>query len=184
MRTFLIAALLFGCGSKSEAPREVSGADLERGHGLAGSLKKALVAELGTAMARGVPSAIEVCQTRAPAIAAELSTDGARLGRATRRARNPTNRATGWTLEAITHFEDLHARKQPLASASFSRILDDGRVAYAEPLVIQEICVTCHGKEPAPDVRATLAARYPKDEATGYAVGDLRGVVWVELPRR
>lgn len=183
MRTVLIVVLLLGCGTRSDAPREVSGADLERGHALAGKLKKTLVAELGAAMARGVPAAIEVCQARAPAIAAELSSGGTRLGRATRRARNPANRAEGWTLDAITYFEDLHARKQPLASASFSRILDDGRVAYAEPLVIQEICVTCHGKEPAPDVRATLAARYPKDEATGYAVGDLRGVVWVELPR-
>ena len=183
MRTVLIAALLLGCGTKANAPREVSGADLERGHGLATTLKKTLVSELGSAMARGVPAAIEVCQARAPAIAAELSSGGTRLGRATRRARNPANRAEGWTLDAITYFEDLHARKQPLASASFSKILDDGRVAYAEPLVIQELCVTCHGKELAPEVRSTLATRYPADQATGYAVGDLRGVVWVELPR-
>ncbi len=183
MRTVLIAALLVACEPKAEAPREVSGADLERGHRLAGSLKKALVTELGAAMGRGIPAAIEVCQTRAPAIATELAPEGTRIGRATRRARNSANRAEGWTLDALTHFEGLHARKQPLATASFSKILEDGRVVYAEPLVIQELCVTCHGRELAPDVRATLAARYPDDQATGYAVGDLRGVVWVELVR-
>lgn len=181
MRTVMIAALLVGCGTKSDAPREVSKPDVERARSLAGGLKKALLAELAAAMGRGVPAAIEVCQAEAPAIAAKLAPAGTRLGRATRRARNPANRADGWTLDALTHFEELHARKQPLAAASFSRMLEDGRVAYAEPLIIQELCVNCHGKELAPDVRATLTARYPEDQATGYAVGDLRGVVWVEL---
>jgi hypothetical protein len=27
-----------------------------------------------------------------------------------------------------------------------------------------------------------LAEKYPGDQATGYAVGDLRGLAWVELP--
>jgi hypothetical protein len=30
--------------------------------------------------------------------------------------------------------------------------------------------------------RDALAAQYPNDRATGYAVGDLRGVAWAELP--
>ena len=180
MRILLVALALLGCGTTPGA-REITTADLQRGHALAGDLKKTLFAELGAAMSRGVPSAIEVCQTRAPAIAASLAKDGTRVGRATRRARNPSNRAEGWTLDALAHFEDLHARKQPLGTATFSRVLADGRLAYAEPLVIQDLCVTCHGKELAADVRATLSARYPGDQATGYAVGDLRGVVWVEL---
>jgi hypothetical protein len=182
MRAILLVAFL-GCGTRAEAPREVTAADLERGRTLAGELKKSLFSELGAAMGRGAPSAIEVCQTRAPAIAAELSRDGARVGRATRRARNPANRVQGWTVDAIAHFEDVHARKQPLGKATFSRVLSDRRIAYAEPLVIQDLCLACHGANVADDVRATLATRYPGDEATGYAVGDLRGVVWVELPR-
>lgn len=28
---------------------------------------------------------------------------------------------------------------------------------------------------------AALAARYPDDAATGYALGDLRGVLWAEV---
>ncbi|MFN0252761.1 MAG: DUF3365 domain-containing protein [Kofleriaceae bacterium] len=178
-----ILGLLAGCGTRSNTntSREVTAAELERGHALAGNLKKALVAELGTAIGKGLPNAIEVCQTRAPAIAAALSTDGARVGRTTRRPRNPSNRAEGWKLDALAQFEDQHARAQPLKTATFSRVLPDGRVAYAEPLVIQELCVTCHGTELANEVRTALAARYPSDEATGYAVGDLRGIVWVEL---
>lgn len=184
MRSCLFVVIALGCGSsRSEAPREVTPAELERGHAAAGGLKQALFSELGAAMGRGVPSAIEVCQTRAPAIAAGLAKEGVRVGRATRRTRNPANRAEGWTVDAIAHFEDLHARAQPLATARFSRVLPDGRIGYAEPLVIQELCLTCHGKELAPDVREALATRYPEDRATGYAAGDLRGVVWVALAR-
>lgn len=181
MRPLVILSLVVGCSSNQSASREVTAADLERGHALAGNLKKTLVAELGTATSKGLPSAIEVCQTRAPAIAASLSTSGAVVGRATRRPRNPANRAEGWKLDALAHFEDLHARARPLQSATFSRVLADGRTAYAEPLVIQELCVNCHGRALAEDVRAALSPRYPGDEATGYAVGDLRGIVWVEL---
>jgi hypothetical protein len=183
MRSILLIVAL-GCGTKaSEVPREVTAADLERGKSLAGSLKKSLFGELATALGRGAPSAIEVCQTRAPAIATELSKDGVRVGRATRRARNSQNLATDWKLDAIAHFEALETRDQPLTSATFSRVLGD-RIGYAEPLLIQEMCLTCHGKALAPDVAAALASRYPGDQATGYAAGDLRGVVWVELPGR
>jgi len=34
----------------------------------------------------------------------------------------------------------------------FARRLPDGRTAYAEPLVIQELCLTCHGATLAADV--------------------------------
>jgi hypothetical protein len=134
-------------------------------------------------MGRGVSTAIDVCSTRAPAIAAGLARDGIRVGRATRRARNPANRADGWTVEAIAYFEGVQTRNEPLPSAMFARVLPDGRVGYAEPLVIQDLCLTCHGKELAAEVRTALSSRYPDDQATGYAVGELRGVAWVEIPR-
>ena len=67
---------------------------------------------------------------------------------------------------------------------SFLRRLPDGRSAYAEPLVIQALCLACHGTVIAPDVQAAIAEKYPADRAIGYADGDLRGVAWVELPAR
>jgi hypothetical protein len=33
-------------------------------------------------------------------------------------------------------------------------------------------------------VKAPPAEEFPADAATGYAVGDLRGVVWAEVPVR
>jgi len=181
-----VLAVLAACSSdKAPAPTPAS-ADSEperaRGAALIGELKKSLVGALTKAMADGIPNAIEVCNIEAPRLAAALATDGAKLGRATRKPRNPSNAATGWQAEALSYFEGIKAAGKPLAGTSFGRRLDDGRFGYAEPLIIQELCVACHGATLAPEVTAALASRYPTDQATGYAVGDLRGVAWAELP--
>jgi hypothetical protein len=190
----IVAVLALGCGRDEAAapapapapapPPPIDDATLARGKAVVGELKQTLVARLTAALGQGVPGAVAVCSSEAPAIAAGLSRDGVAVGRATRRPRNPANAATGWQAEAIAHFEALAARNAPLAGATFARRLESGRVAYAEPLVILELCTTCHGAALAPEVQAVLAERYPTDQATGYAVGDLRGVAWAELPAR
>lgn len=195
MRIVLITVLvtLVGCKDKGSdttkdkpapAPAaNVTADERTRAAGIVAELKKSLVGALQGALAQGAPAAIEACHTMAPGLAASLSRDGIVVGRATRKPRNPKNEASGWQAQALAHFEPLHAEKK-LAGATFALRLPDGRAAYAEPLVIQELCLTCHGATLAPDVQAVLAAKYPGDKATGYALGDLRGVAWVELPAR
>ena len=55
-------------------------------------------------------------------------------------------------------------------------------MGYVEPIRIQPLCLTCHGEALAPAVGARIRALYPEDAAAGFALGDLRGVWWVELP--
>lgn len=156
----------------------------DRGRALIGTFKKDLVARLQQALPQGAPAAIAVCQEEAPRIAAALATHGAKLGRVTRKPRNPANAATGWQAEALAEFEAAVAAGKPLEGQSFSRLLPAGVTAYAEPIVIQPLCLTCHGEQLAPEVTAALAERYPADQATGYKLGELRGAAWVELPSR
>ena len=58
-----------------------------------------------------------------------------------------------------------------------------GELRYYRPLVIAEPCLACHGDAESldPAVAEAIAARYPDDRATGYEVGDLRGVVRVTV---
>lgn len=153
-----------------------------KGAALIGELKRSLVSEVTKAMGSGVAAAVRACHTQAPVLTAAVARAGATVGRATRKPRNPNNIATGWQADALAQFESVVAAGKPLAGQTFARQLASGRIAYAEPLVIQELCVTCHGATLAPEVKAEIAALYPDDRATGYAVGDLRGVAWIELP--
>lgn len=164
------------------AAAEVTEAERARAAAIIGELKKSLVGALTSALGQGAPSAIEVCHTMAPALADSLSQAGVTVGRATRKPRNPKNEARGWQAEALAELERMHAEGQPLAGKSVVKRLPDGRAAYAEPLVIQELCLACHGENLAPEVQSVLAAKYPNDRATGYKLGDLRGVAWAELP--
>lgn len=189
MRRLLAASLILvtACSrDRTEPPAPapedpVSTRDTARAASAIAELKRSLVGALTKAMANGVPAAIDVCHTEAPAIATALARDGMTIGRATRKPRNPRNLVSGWTVDAVTHFEQLRAAGTKLEGASFSRRLPGGRIAYAEPLVIQPLCLACHGETLAPEVQQALAARYPEDRATGYVAGDLRGVAWVEL---
>lgn len=179
----LVIVATSGCG-RDKGERAPTRAEEEAGHVAITRLKGALVAELGHAMTRGPVAAIETCATRAPAIAAGLAHDGVTVGRATRRPRNPQNLASGWQADALAEFEAAVAAGRRLETESFVRALPGGRIGYAEPLVIMPLCLNCHGTELTPEVQAALAERYPADRATGYQLGELRGLAWAELPRR
>jgi hypothetical protein len=164
-----------GAAASKIAP-EVTPDKVETGRATIGELKKTLLGTLQQELAKGAPGAVEACAKVAPTL-----TEGRPFGRMTRRPRNPKNAVAGWQEEALTHFESLVAAGASLDGAVFARKLDSGKIGYAEPLVIQELCLTCHGEAIAPEVAAVLAAKYPEDRATGYRVGDLRGLAWAEL---
>jgi hypothetical protein len=164
-------------GSGDPAPERVA-----QGKQAVGALKRQLVGALTEALKNGPPSsAIAVCSGVAPGVAQSLRSGGVTVGRATRKPRNPANAAAGWRADALARFESMVAAGQPLDGASWSARLPDGATAYAEPLIIQPLCLACHGAQLAPEVKAELASRYPSDQATGYAAGDLRGVAWAEI---
>jgi len=156
---------------------DVTPDQVETGRAKIGELKKTLLGALQGALAESATKAVETCAQVAPSL-----TEGQAFGRMTRRPRNPKNAVAGWQEEALAHFESLVAAGASLDGAAFARTLEGGKVGYAEPLVIQELCLTCHGEQIAPEVAAVIAAKYPQDRATGYRLGDLRGLAWAELP--
>ena len=60
-----------------------------------------------------------------------------------------------------------------------SLIHEGKKVHYYKPILIQAMCLTCHGT-PGVEMNAQLAAvidsLYPSDKAKGYKDGELRGM--------
>lgn len=143
-----------------------------------------------TLSAEGPEAAVSVCKQASPAIARELSAKhGAHMTRVGTRVRNPAmGTPNRWQKEALAQFEGRLSNGEAPTLMEYWRVVDSGNgqreLHYAKPIMIQPMCVTCHGS--ASDIPAPLAEKirhdYPQDQATGYSVGKLRGAVVVSRP--
>ena len=170
-------ALLAAC---AEPPAETESAAVAdpaaRGAELLAPFKSDLKQALMAGMQEGPAAAIEVCSEVAPGIAHSLSVHGVRMGRSSHKLRNPDNAAPEWLAPLVDGYASGADELLPRTVA-----IGGGRTGYAEPIIVQPVCLTCHGVEIDAGIAEQLAALYPEDRATGFDAGDFRGVFWVEF---
>ncbi len=152
-------------------------AELAHGADLLAPFKQDLQQALKSGLAEGPDTAIQVCRVKAPGIADALSVNGVRMGRSSHKLRNPGNTAPDWVSPIMQSYLDDASSRAPRVVK-----LADDRRGYVEPIMVQPLCLTCHGSQLAPHVAEQIADLYPEDKATGFEAGDLRGVFWVEFP--
>lgn len=175
----LLAGALALAACNREPPPPDHAAVAAKAQAAINPFKGALKNELTTAMGSGPVSAIDVCSTRAPALAAEHSKDGVRVGRSAKKLRSVADAPPAWLVPVMDELEKL-----PSGSTEGKVVpLADGRFGYAEPIWIQAPCLACHGETLTPEIEAQLRARYPSDAARGFKAGDFRGVFFAELDR-
>lgn len=145
-----------------------------RGAEVLAPFKKQLKEALVTGLEKGPTEAIGACRFEAPKIAARLSTSKVKVGRTSHKLRNPDNAPKPWMVPLLDRY--LGGASEPMAVK-----IDATTVGYAEPIMMQPLCLTCHGPSVAPDVAAEIKKLYPSDEAMGFSTGELRGMFWVEL---
>lgn len=146
-----------------------------------------LKGELQAAMKAGGPTnAIEVCNTKAPAIAQEISkAKGMQVARTSLKTRNPDNAPDAWERKVLEDFEARKAKgEDPTKLEHHEVVTADGKQTfrYMKAIPTAELCLNCHGEKLDPKVSATLKRLYPKDQATGFKTGDLRGAFTIAQP--
>lgn len=145
-----------------------------------------LQARLKSAMAEGGPvNAIEVCNHDAPEIARSIS-EGRRydVARTSLKLRNPANAPDAWERQILESFEARKAAGAPITTLEKSAFVEiDGKphFRFMKAIPTMPLCVSCHGKDIAPAVDATLDTLYPEDQARGFAPGDIRGAFTVTM---
>jgi hypothetical protein len=176
----LVSALVLVAGPQPLVAEVTAPGDskrtLERGAQTLKPFKEQLQKALQVGLEEGPDAAIEVCKLRAPRIAAESSSPSVRVGRTSHRVRNPANAPNRWLKPMLAWYLANPDRRGPEVVA-----LDLGGVGYVEPIFVQSKCLLCHGEELSAPVQARLDELYPDDQATGFRVGDLRGLFWVEF---
>ncbi len=174
-----------GRGAAGDAARD-SAEVVAIGDSAALALSGALMSRVQEALREGGPAyAIDFCSELAMpiTIAVEDSLPGEMaIKRTSTKIRNPLNSPDSLERAALDYFESELEAGRPLPPYHIQRV--DGEWRYYKPIVVAQFCMHCHGPSESlePAVRQVLAERYPTDRATGYSVGDFRGVIRVSVP--
>jgi hypothetical protein len=176
LSVLLLTAVVYHASALAAEPES----QVDASRATAAEFMKTLKGELMQAMQAGGPvNAIGVCKTRAPAIAAELGAlKGWQIGRTSLKPRNIANAPDEWERARLESFEQRkQAGENPAELEYYEVIEQNGQPVfrYMKAIPTAELCLACHGAKIDPAVAAKLAELYPRDQALGYQVGDIRG---------
>lgn len=147
------------------------------------ALKSKLVAQI---KAGGIASAIPVCQSIAPAIAAEASAKHhLSVRRTALKVRNPVNAPDAFERRVMEDFvKKIEAGADAATLDHGETVSDNGKSVFRYMKAIPTAaapCLACHGSNLKDDVTAELARLYPQDQATGFKAGEMRGAFSVTI---
>lgn len=177
---FVLASLV-----RSEEPADPNAASLATARaairGLGENLKSQLVAAIKTG---GPVSAVGVCQVIAPAIAEDQSkAHGVSVRRTALKVRNPSNAPDDFERRVLEDFvREIKDGADPAKLEHSEVVTQNGAQVFRYMKAIPtaaEPCLTCHGSNLDPSLKAEIERLYPEDQATGFAAGELRGAFTV-----
>jgi len=183
MRSFVLLLLVFGLltlesvNAVADSDRE---AFVQESRAMVKAFAGTLKGELQMAIKEGGPMrAIPVCYVKAPEIASDLSQPPQwTIGRTSHKLRNPDNAPDDWEATVLDEFLERAASGESLKSMERVELVEsEGRQTYRymKAIPVGEVCLTCHGSEIDPELKAEIDSFYPEDQATGFALGELRG---------
>ena len=181
----ILTAAACGGSEDDEVSPEIEAAVFELGSSVSQALMGTLVTQLTGAMQEGGAAyAVDFCSTSALQLTAGVAQEqGLDVKRTSMKYRNPANAPDEDETEALRHFESAVADSGELPDSWVQKASRE-EYRFYRPLVVAPPCLGCHGSagEIDPAVQAILDERYPDDLATGYSVGDFRGVIRVSVP--
>lgn len=147
---------------------------------LIGTLQKAIAEH-------GVDGAVEFCRAEALPITHEVGKKhNVTVKRVSLKNRNPSNSPSEVEknlLEAYAYNVENGIENKP----NIQKIDEGETLLFTKAIAIPNgMCLNCHG-EPGTDVAEETLSKiemlYPEDQATGFKVGDLRGMWSIALPK-
>ncbi len=129
-----------------------------------------------TILREGLAGAVPFCKLNAAALTAVYATTEVQVSRTSALYRNPENRPdelSASVLQTMQAASDSGQKAAPVVT-----IDDKGVVHYYKPILVQAMCLNCHGSVPGqvqPDVLAAIDSLYPGDLARNYREGAFRG---------
>lgn len=138
------------------------------------TLRNSLVRAIG---AKGMDGAIGFCNEKATSLTSAYAND-VTIRRTALRFRNPANKPDSLELQVLLDAENA-VKSGEGANVRIIRLNGRDEIHYFKPIILQPMCLNCHGAPGEQIKSATLASitkLYPDDQAVNFREGDLRGV--------
>lgn len=187
MKNLVMPILLLGLVACQPVSNEEIQQRTAASHAVTAEFMQTLKGELQAAMQSGGPvNAIEVCNRRAPEIAAGFSAQkGWTVARTSLKYRNPDNAPDDWERAVLEEFEKRKAAGEDPKQMSHADVVkDDGvtKFRFMKAIPAGPLCLACHGETIDATVEARIRELYPEDRARGYRAGDIRGAFTITQP--
>ncbi len=151
-----------------------------------GVLMKELSGRLMKALSEGPEHAVQICASVAQRVSEETAKrEGVDLRRTALRLRNLNNAPDPYERRILEEWSKPGAKPAPHKKVIPTS--EGGReLRYLQPIILKPLCTSCHGtgEEISDSLRSLILKYYPRDQATGFRPGDLRGAVSVRVPLR
>ena len=99
------------------------------------------------------------------------------IKRTSHKLRNPKNKPDIDDEAVLNEYLRLQEEHKPMEPIVMKDA--DGYVHFYAPIKLKEACLKCHGtpgKEIPEQIYKLIKSKYPNDKATGFKVGELRGI--------
>jgi len=159
---------------------------VQKGSAAAAALLQKLGGELKGQMQSGGPmAALRFCSQNALFLTDEVAKESnTTIKRVSLKHRNPVNAATNDEKALLEKWETLHHSGKSLPTYEIQQHTNGGYTYFKPILINNEACLKCHGDIGADSpLFKAIKAIYPEDQATGYGMGDLRGMIVITLPK-
>lgn len=159
---------------------------VQKGEAVSAALVQKLGSELkGQIQSGGPMAALRFCSNYALTLSDQIAKEShTSVKRVSLKNRNPLNAAAAEEEAILIRWASLQHSGQKLPPYEIQQ-LPNGESVYYKPILINnEACLACHGEIAADSpLSKAIKATYPDDSATGYKMGDLRGMIVVTLPK-
>lgn len=160
---------------------------IQKGSAVSAALVQKLSGELKTQMQLGGPvSALHFCtQNALPLTDCVAKESNTTIKRVSIKSRNPVNAATPEEKRILDRWEKTLRSGQPLPAYEIQSHTNGDYTYYKAVVINNEACLKCHGDLAADSpLYKAIKSTYPEDSATGYAMGDLRGMIVITIPNK
>lgn len=138
------------------------------------TLRNTLLRKVGE---KGFPGAVEFCKTEALSLTEIYNSQGISIGRTSDKLRNPANAPDSMEQRILAAYLELKNNTHEIKPVLEKDVR--GNYHYFKPILLQAMCLNCHGDKDSqikPDTWKSIQQKYPADSAFNYKEAELRGI--------